>query len=231
MSGVTGGLVAYEDGRKAGEEYAPPRKVRVELRFDVEPGDDSGTVLDRVGHMAKWKCRELLGTAPALDTSELPVVKPVGRMETSGERRATVPVDNTTTSAAADPLDMGSTSATEPAKRTRRTKAEMEAAKMAEAQPAPFPAGSDPAEVTGVEAPEAATSAADPSVDITDRGLLTAVTDINAKIKKAPEITKIILKYCPNDGVPPSLKRIPESNRKAFLNELRSWASTQKSAE
>lgn len=231
MSGVTGGLVAYEDGRKAGEEYAPPRKVRVELRFDVEPGDNDQSILDRASSMAMSKVCQLLGLAKT--ATEVQVQQTTGRMETAGERRATVPVDNTTASApaGADPLDMGSAPAAESAKRTRRTKAEMEAAKMAEAPPAPFPAGSDPTEVTGVEAPEAATSAADPSVDITDRGLLTAVTDINAKIKKAPEITKIILKYCPNDGIPPSLKRIPESNRRTFLNELRSWASTQKAAE
>ncbi|MDE2020015.1 MAG: hypothetical protein KGJ13_06755 [Patescibacteria group bacterium] len=37
---ITGGTIAYEDGRKADTEYTPARKARVELRFDLAEGLD-----------------------------------------------------------------------------------------------------------------------------------------------------------------------------------------------
>lgn len=62
---ITGGLVSFEDGVKAAEEYAPARKVRVELNFEV-PEDFPGSAeeaLDSVAKMAKAKVGELLGKA------------------------------------------------------------------------------------------------------------------------------------------------------------------------
>lgn len=223
MSGVIGGLVAYEDGVKKGEEYAPPKKVRVELKFDVEPGQDSQVVLNRVSHMAMAKCAEMLGlktmTAPvAVKTTTAPA-------ETAPAEAAAKPIDD-------DPMGLNAPApaAAEPAKRTRRTKAQIEADELAKSQGQPFHPVRDPAAVVDVAPAEPAASEASPSVDLTDRGLLSAVTDINNRIKKAPEITKIILKYCPTDGAAPSLKRIPEDKRQAFMAELTTWAATQPSA-
>ncbi|MDE2021067.1 MAG: hypothetical protein KGJ13_12085, partial [Patescibacteria group bacterium] len=44
---ITGGTIAYEDGRKADTEYTPARKARVELRFDLAEGLD-----EAAGHAA-----------------------------------------------------------------------------------------------------------------------------------------------------------------------------------
>lgn len=63
---LTGGIVSVEDGTKKSEEYAPPRKVRVELHFTLPEGTSDGqTFLDAVASQADTKVRELLGQKPA----------------------------------------------------------------------------------------------------------------------------------------------------------------------
>lgn len=58
---ITNGSVSVEDGTKAGEEYAPARKVRVELSFDNPSGDDISTA----GDLASAEVDRLLGRATA----------------------------------------------------------------------------------------------------------------------------------------------------------------------
>lgn len=60
MTNVTGGLVAYEDGRKSPEEYGPTRKVRVELSFTVEDGEDAQGVLNDILILARGRVRTFL---------------------------------------------------------------------------------------------------------------------------------------------------------------------------
>ena len=62
---ITGGTVAIEDGIKAKEDFAPARKVKVELSFSVPEGGDGVAFLDGVSAVAEGKLRELLGKAPA----------------------------------------------------------------------------------------------------------------------------------------------------------------------
>lgn len=64
MGKITGGVVAIEDGTKKTEEYTPPRKVRVELRFDVAEGGDADKMLTEVGEKVNAKVAELLGMKP-----------------------------------------------------------------------------------------------------------------------------------------------------------------------
>ena len=70
---ISGGRVQIEDGTKAKEEYAPARKVIVELRFEVPEGGDGSAMLDSVALQADNKLRQLLGrptvaqVAPAAD--------------------------------------------------------------------------------------------------------------------------------------------------------------------
>jgi len=59
---ITNGTVVIEDGIKAAEEFAPARKVRVELSFDY---DD----LDRVSALAQAKVNEMLGRSSGAKTS------------------------------------------------------------------------------------------------------------------------------------------------------------------
>lgn len=62
---ITGGLVSFEDGVKAAEEYAPARKARVELRFDVPENGDAEKALDRVEKLTRAKVAEMIGKRPA----------------------------------------------------------------------------------------------------------------------------------------------------------------------
>lgn len=59
---ITNGIVSIEDGTKAAEEYAPARKVRVELHFAIPEGTkDAEPMLTGVANMANAKVAELLG--------------------------------------------------------------------------------------------------------------------------------------------------------------------------
>lgn len=60
MAEITGGVVSVEDGTKKAEEYAPPRKVRVELHFDTQ-GDETIHDIARVGQIASEEVAKLLG--------------------------------------------------------------------------------------------------------------------------------------------------------------------------
>ena len=61
---ITGGIVRYEDGIKAVEEFAPARKAAVELRFDIPEGQDTDEAVSTVLALATAKVYELLGTTP-----------------------------------------------------------------------------------------------------------------------------------------------------------------------
>lgn len=58
---IRGGTISYEDGVKAAQEYAPAKKVKVELHFDVLEGEDADEVMATVGMKARAKVYELLG--------------------------------------------------------------------------------------------------------------------------------------------------------------------------
>lgn len=62
---IASGTVSIEDGLKAKEEYAPARKVRVDLNFIVPEGGDDVAMLNSVAAMADNKVRELLGKKPS----------------------------------------------------------------------------------------------------------------------------------------------------------------------
>lgn len=71
---ISGGLVSIEDGTKKAEDYAPARKVRVELKFDVPEGSDEfQRIIDDVARIANNKVEELLGRKAAV---EIEVVEP-----------------------------------------------------------------------------------------------------------------------------------------------------------
>ena len=66
---ISGGRVQIEDGTKAKEEYAPARKVIVELRFEVPEGGDGSAMLDSVALQADNKLRQLLDRPTIAATS------------------------------------------------------------------------------------------------------------------------------------------------------------------
>lgn len=57
---ITNGIVSIEDGTKASEEFAPARKVRVELHFGIEEGSDPVAVLDGVRALADSRVQLML---------------------------------------------------------------------------------------------------------------------------------------------------------------------------
>ncbi len=60
MTVVTTGVVSIEDGKKSATEFEPARKVRVELTFTVNEGEDIEVLLDQVSDLANQKVQVLL---------------------------------------------------------------------------------------------------------------------------------------------------------------------------
>lgn len=194
---ITNGMVSVEDGKKAIEEYAPARKVRVDLHFSIDEGADEKTVLYDASVMADAQVRNLLGqdkkagaAAPLGKTEQAPATdKP--KASRAGKKAETLPPVETF------PIDGEAAKATPEANETIIDDS-----------------------ILGVEAA--------PKVDVSDKALYDLVVAINAKVKKPKEITEIITRFCPQDGVPPSLKRVPEAKRVEFIETVKAFAAAQK---
>lgn len=59
---ITNGSVSIEDGVKAKEEYAPARKVKVDIAFSVAENEDGNVILNAAGDLANSHVARLLGT-------------------------------------------------------------------------------------------------------------------------------------------------------------------------
>lgn len=189
---ITGGLVAIEDGQKSAEEFAPARKVRIELKFDIAEGSNPDEVLDIVVDMANDRVNAQLGRGAA-----------VTRVTTAPDTAGNV----------------------EPAKRTRRTKAEIEADKAAAenpttagptGQPAPEPATSPPVEDDwSTPVPPAATAK-----EVTDAELSAATTKKNGELNSPPLIRGLIATFNPDPTRAFTLAEIPQARRGEYLEKL-----------
>lgn len=62
---ISGGLVRIEDGIKKTEEYAPPRKATVEIRFEVPEGADGQAFADQAVAAADKTLRAALNQSAA----------------------------------------------------------------------------------------------------------------------------------------------------------------------
>ena len=81
---ITGGLVSYEDGVKAREDYAPAKKAKVELSFTVPEGGNAEIALAQAATIAKDKVYALIGKAieaPGVTTPALPLQPPMAAWE------------------------------------------------------------------------------------------------------------------------------------------------------
>lgn len=192
---ITNGMVSVEDGKKAIEEYAPARKVRVDLHFSIDEGADEKTVLYDASVMAAAQVRDLLGQdkkAGAAAPLDKVAAEPAAEKAKPGRKKAeTLPPVETF------PID----------------------GEAAKAKPEADETIIDDS-ILGVEAA--------PKVDVSDKALYDLVVAINAKVKKPKEITEIITRFCPQDGVPPSLKRVPEAKRVEFIETVKAFAAAQK---
>lgn len=216
MAQVTSGLVSIEDGLKRAEEYAPPRKVRVELSFGVGEGENYEAIFDTVSQAASNRVQSLLH-GPAISA---------------------------VTSAAAEAGEPASPPATPP-KRTRRTAAQIEADKAAllaseTGASGDAPTSDDPAAIGGddlttakvadpadlsdlsefdVRPTEAPSGGASPA-PVTDADLNSAVQKKNAEISDPNAIRALIGGYNPDPTQVFQLRQIPADKRGEFLTKL-----------
>lgn len=184
---ITNGTVSVEDGTKANEDYAPARKVRVELSFSIDEGANEDAVLHDISLKASNKVLELLGRkkgAAPIEAAPVEVEKPKA---TRKKAETLPPVENFSIEAPKENT----------AKKPDETIIEDS--------------------ILGVE--EA------PKIDVSDKAMYDLVVAVNARIKQPQNITKIITDFCPQDGVPPSLKRVPEDKRVKFIETIKAFAA------
>ena len=196
---ITGGLVAFEDGVKSNEEYAPAKKARVELRFDV-PEDFPGSAeeaLDGAMKLAQAKVAEMLGQKKATARAATPAatVAPAA----SGAAESTLTKDDLAKAAGVSKADEKKAAKKAPA-----------AAKAPEA-----PKGDDLSEFD-VPAGGAAAPAA-----ITDADLNAEIQKKNAALKDPPKIRALVATFNPKPGEPFSAKEIAQEQRADFVAKLK----------
>jgi len=229
MSSITGGLVSVEDGVKSAQEYCPPRKVRVELNFDVPEGDASAQgILDRVANMAHAKVRQLLHQAPEAVITKAEAALVLADPQPiilTGEKLDAAVIDAKVEQIVA--------------KRTRRTKAQIAADEAAAAggeQLSSASTSNDPAAMEEGPKPtfadeikEAIVPDADPAgmnfldepvvETITDAALNSACQAANTDRHIAPaKIKELIASFKTKD--PWFLQSIPQEQRALFLGKL-----------
>lgn len=225
---ITSGTVSFEDGKKANEEYAPARKATVVLNFDVEQGSSHELMLDLACKSAMTKVGEMLKGALKPSTASAAMTAPYGDSKT-------YTVDPYNEAAAAAAAKAAISVAFAPA-----TAAEKPKTRTKKAEPLPaVETFSDPLEgaIEGVKAGSKASSEAlfpddvsdDPvpqKIDLSDKGLYDEVQKIKARINRPAEMVAIVAKYCPKDGVPASLRRVPMDLREDCINELHAFEAS-----
>jgi hypothetical protein len=167
---ITGGLFRYEDGVKAGEEYAPPKKAAAEIHFSVPDGQDHEAIMDRAKTYAVSHVLTMLGRIAV------------------GVKSAVVPVSPPGEKPAATESAPGAEPAKEPAKRGRPKKLP----DVTE----PFPEATTEGASSGAGTEGKVVAAEVP----TAQRLIEIVKEVAATYKRAPEITALIKQYCPGDA-------------------------------
>jgi hypothetical protein len=213
MTKILGGQVSYEDGIKSAVEYAPPRKVRVELHFEIaeDEQEQADARIHAVGNLAQAEVLRLLGQTVAAKEEPL-----------SGAALALVENPGQTT------------------RRPRRTQAQIaadEAAATEAARLAALEAGrqgkpgdaGDPA-AFGAEATSQVQTAGDPAgfdftsdpakTEISDTSLNDACQAKASKLGSAEKIKALIGTFATDPTKQFSLREIPQAQRPDFLAKL-----------
>jgi len=196
---ISGGLVSIEDGTKKSEEYAPARKVRVELRFDVEPnGTDGQDRLDVIAAIANAKVSELLGTAAVITepiAAKLAEKVPDKTPATTTKTRAPAK-----SSAKAETVDSVAAAA--------------KAGKLEEKPSTPS--------AQAATQPEPSTAASAPSArEYSDRELKAAMSAKHQETQDAVSIRNFVKQFRPADWTSEfTTDNIPQEKRQEFLKGL-----------
>jgi hypothetical protein len=216
---IIGGIVAYEDGVKTvpGDQFSPTRKVRVELNFSLDDGEDADksvtAVLGKAQAFVNGKLN--LSTATAAVTSSV--------QTTEGKPPRAPRASTKKPDAAAAQTDLEELTGA-PAASGGKTKADLEAEMLAKAggkQPEAAKPAADPDDLSSLMGEQAAA----PAKEITDADLNHAVQETNGKINTpenpgGPRIRKLVSQFIPDPTKQPILKDIPQDKRAAFLAEL-----------
>lgn len=209
MQIVTGGVVSVEDGIKKNEEYAPPRKVRVELHFALPEGTtDSQSYLDAVAAQADGKVREMLGqkasaAKPDLRSEGTQPVKQVGETDKDRAAKAAgLPIEG----AGEKPKPRGPG---RPAKEQEAPKSDPAA--IVDEEPKPVEAAEEDFSLPGEEASE----------PISDDELNTIVGKVNSKLGDPPKIRGVVAQFKPDGWTKQfTLRDIPKVQRAKFKKAL-----------
>lgn len=220
---ITGGIVSVEDGIKAKEEFAPARKARVELHFDVPEGADHDAHVGGVVEVAKAHLHRILhgkateATAHVAAATGAAAAKPAepAKPETAAARKKREAAE---AAAAAKPAE--------------KTKADLEAEMLASLGAKPAAQSDDELLEEGAAAPAAKPAAEEDDLNdllgdskpvvITDKELGDAVQKKNAERKQADpnwapaKIRDIISKFSGGKRV----NDIPADKRADFLKEI-----------
>lgn len=195
---ITKGVIRFEDGLKASEEYAPAKKVAVELHFDIDPtlsADGVQATFDVIAEQCKAKVYELLGT----------------KQPAAGKGKGAKTTGATIDTAAKDALKVAH--------------ADAEAGKASKGKPVPAadPASMDdftvqPEKGGDVIEDDLTVVEADP---VSDAELNSAVQKRNAEIKNPGAIRTLIGSYNPDPAKTFTLAQIPQGARRGFLDKLK----------
>lgn len=174
------------------EEYGPTKKAEVTITASVDETEDGAVILHQVSHLAMAKVADML-MAPRPDTS-VSTALPAAE-STTGEP---------------------------PARRTRRTAAQVaadEAAKgtpQEEALPPQEPASQEPPAVVEDE------WSSDPAdIEVTDAELLAATSKRAGELGARDPIVKLIATFATRtEGAPFKVQEIPQAQRKDYLAKL-----------
>lgn len=207
---ISGGLVSVEDGTKSAIEYQPPRKVRVELRFDVAEGQDATAILGGVASLAQAKVAELLGQTALSNVTTITSAATAPKTRKGG--RADMIVD--------PPAEAGASTSAQPSQASANTSpASDEIPGLGGDTPvAEKPAADSLDDIMGLGAtPE-------PVKEITDADLNAAVQKKNGELQSPPLIRDLIIKFQPDPSKPPLLANVAQAQRAQFLAELTTLA-------
>lgn len=209
---ITGGIVSVEDGVKKAEEFAPARKVRVELHFDVPEDGDAQARVSQVAAMADAQVKSLLGQKTLLpQAAGLPKVTEVPLTDKEKLALQAGVLDEKHKRGPGRPAKKDETTALPPA--------QIKAPVQTDLEDFTIPA----------EEPKAETKQDDdellsaPATEITDQQLTDAVTDHNKKHdgKARVGIRTLIGTYNPDPTKAFMLSQIKQEHRQEFLTKLK----------
>ncbi len=192
---ITGGRVSIEDGTKSAEEYAPARKVQVEIAFDG--GEEA---LDVALEMAETKIDQYLNRAPrvqkaAITGSDAPVSTRTRRTKEQ------IAADNAAKAAAVDPISV--LEDPEVQDHIEQNKATA------------VPVAADPADDWSSDPEPVA-----PAVATTDADLNSATQKRNEDLGQPTLIRELIATFNPDATQAFQLKMIPAARRQEYLTKL-----------